>query len=300
MKLISKTTSGECSLDAVGSERMAHEFTVKRYPMATKSKSAHWQAAFRRRMLEAGLKSVTLWMPKEGADRLARYPEKERGEVITRALVLLESQGELTGEPRGEEEGEVREDTHRATSLSRDSQSDTLSVLAQAVEALSTRLERVEATLSAIGKLTGEAAIGTSVSRRSPEDKREVLRDSTKLTVDELPGLPATPSSEAAREATDKLRREEAVTLTETPLPPVAELAPQSISGQGRTELTDTHPARLPSKRIPTLIRKAKKLSAKGLSWKKIAAQWNAEGIPTHSGIGKWHGSTVAKLVRNE
>jgi hypothetical protein len=28
------------------------------------------------------------WMPKEGADRLARYPEKERGEVVTRALAL--------------------------------------------------------------------------------------------------------------------------------------------------------------------------------------------------------------------
>jgi hypothetical protein len=58
--------------------------------MATKSKSAHWQAAFRRRIREAGLKALTVWLPKEGADRLARYPEKERGEVITRALVLLE------------------------------------------------------------------------------------------------------------------------------------------------------------------------------------------------------------------
>jgi hypothetical protein len=63
--------------------------------MATKN--AHWQAAFRRRMREAGLKAVTVWMPKEGADRLARYPEKERGEVITRALVLLESQGTPEG-----------------------------------------------------------------------------------------------------------------------------------------------------------------------------------------------------------
>src|SRR5918992_5162710 len=75
------------------------EFTgksqVRRYPMATKN--ARWQAAFRRRMREAGLKAVTVWMPREGADRLARYPEKERGEVITRALVLLESQGEFTG-----------------------------------------------------------------------------------------------------------------------------------------------------------------------------------------------------------
>jgi hypothetical protein len=95
--------------------------------MATKN--AHWQAAFRRRMREAGLKAVTVWMPKEGADRLARYPEKERGEVITRALALLESQGELTGdaathtgrltgESRGEEEGKAPEDTLTVAELS--------------------------------------------------------------------------------------------------------------------------------------------------------------------------------------
>ena len=48
--------------------------------MATKN--AHWQAAFRRRMREAGLKAVTVWLPKEGVVRLALYPEKARGEVI--------------------------------------------------------------------------------------------------------------------------------------------------------------------------------------------------------------------------
>src|SRR5919109_4900115 len=92
-ELIGSSTCG-CAI-------LTGEFTVKRYPMATKSaqsKSAHWQAAFRRRMREAGLKALTVWLPKEGADRLARYPEKERGEVITRALVLLESQGGLTGD----------------------------------------------------------------------------------------------------------------------------------------------------------------------------------------------------------
>jgi hypothetical protein len=94
--------------------------------MPSKSKSAHWQAALRSRRREAGLKALTLWLPKEGADRLARYSERERGEIITRALVLLESQkltgddatltGErLTGESR--DEGEAREDT-LGTSLS--------------------------------------------------------------------------------------------------------------------------------------------------------------------------------------
>jgi hypothetical protein len=52
-------------------------------------------------MREAGLKALTVWLPKEGADRLARYPEKERGEIITRALVLLESQGSPQGQLTG-------------------------------------------------------------------------------------------------------------------------------------------------------------------------------------------------------
>jgi hypothetical protein len=199
--------------------------------MATKN--AHWQAAFRRRMREAGLKAMTVWMPKEGADRLARYPEKERGEVITRALALLESQGEFTGESRDEKEGEAPED--RLT-----------------VAELSTRLKRVEAILSTItsnstGVLTGEAA-----------------SEATSVT----------------GESTDKSTGEEVVALSETPPPPVPE-----------------PPAGLPLKRIPALTRRAKKLHTQGVSWKEIARRFNAEGIPTLSGIGQWHGSTVQHMI---
>jgi hypothetical protein len=212
--------------------------------MATKN--AHWQAAFRRRMREAGLRAVTVWMPKEGADRLARYPEKERGEVVTRALVLLESQGELTandatitsgltGESR--DKGEAEEDTLTLTGLS-------------------TRLERVEAILSTItsnstGKLTGDAAILTG------ESTGEVM-----------------------------------ITVTETPLPPVTDLT-DTLTAPPLPEL----PARLPPKRVAALIRKAKKLSAQGVSWKGIARRFNDEGVPTLSGIGQWHGSTVKHMI---
>ena len=227
--------------------------------MATKSKSAHWQAAFRRRMREAGLKSVTVWLPKEGADRLARYPEKERGEIITRALVLLESQGSpqgqhevlrdstkltgndatltgrLTGESRGEAEGEGPEDM-------------------LTLRGLSTRLERIEAILSTIDKSTGEAV------------------------------------SEAINAQT--VEPEEAVALSETPSPPVA----LSTDTPTVTTLPEP-PARLPLKRVAALSRRAKKLSGEGVSWKEIARRFNAEGVPTISGIGHWWGSTVAKLV---
>jgi recombinase len=221
--------------------------------MATKN--AHWQAAFRRRMREAGLKAVTVWMPKEGADRLARYPEKERGEVITRALVLLESQGipegkltgndatltdKLTGESRGEEEGEAPEDM-------------------LTLAGLFTRLERVEAILSTItsnstGVLTGEA-ISEAINAQTVEP-------------------------------------EEAVALSETPPPPVALSNDMPIV----TTLPE-HPARLPPKRVAALSRRAKRLSAQGVSWKEIARRFNDEGVQTISGQGRWHGSTVKHMI---
>jgi len=59
-------------------------------------------------------------------------------------------------------------------------------------------------------------------------------------------------------------------------------------------------PAKLPPERIPVLIRQANNLHTQGLTWAKIAKQWNAKGVPTVSGIGQWHGATVAKLVRDE
>jgi hypothetical protein len=211
--------------------------------MATKN--AHWQAAFRRRMREAGLKAMTVWLPKEGADRLARYPEKERGEIITRALVLLESQGELTGEPRGE------------------APEDTLTVAE-----LSTRLKRVEALLSTItsestGVLTGDEPLGPLVTLTG-EPTGKLTSEAVSIT----------------GESTDKSIGEEVVALSETPPPPVPE-----------------PPAGLPPKRIPALTRRAKKLHAQGVSWKEIARRFNAEGIPTLSGIGQWHGSTVQHMI---
>jgi hypothetical protein len=241
--------------------------------MATKN--AHWQAAFRRRMREAGLKAMTVWLPKEGADRLARYPEKERGEVVTRALALWESQGGLTGddttitgehtgEAQGEEEGEAEEDTLTLAELF-------------------TRFKRIEAILSTItsnstGKLTGEATILTGES-------------TGKLTGDEIPGPSATLRGESigeltgeatsiTGEPTDKSTGEGAVALSETPPPPVAE-----------------PPAKLPLKRVTALTRRAKKLHTQGVSWKEIARRFNAEGIPTLSGIGQWHGSIVQHMI---
>jgi recombinase len=62
----------------------------------------------------------------------------------------------------------------------------------------------------------------------------------------------------------------------------------------------DPRPLKLPPERIPVLIRQAKNLYTQGMSWAEIAKQWNAQGIPTLSGIGQWHGATVARLVRNE
>jgi hypothetical protein len=190
--------------------------------MATKSKSAHWQAAFRRRMREAGLKALTLWLPKEGIDRLARYPEKERGEVVTRALMLLESQGgltgndatitdKLTGESRDFEPGEAEEDT-------------------LTVAELSTRLKRVEAILSTItsnstGKLTGDDTVltGESTGELTGDEPPEPPVILTGESTGEFTGEAANEAASITGESTDKPTGEVVVAITEIPSPPVAE-----------------------------------------------------------------------------
>lgn len=85
---------------------------------------------------------------------------------------------------------------------------------------------------------------------------------------------------------------EEAVALSETPSPPVA-LSTDTLT---ETPAPQT-PAKLPLKRVAALSRRAKKLSAQGVSQKEIARRFNAEGIPTLSGIGQWHGSTVKHMI---
>lgn len=45
-------------------------------------------------------------------------------------------------------------------------------------------------------------------------------------------------------------------------------------------------------------IERATQLRADGMSWRKVAEQFNAEGVPTVTGkVGKWEGKRVAKLA---
>jgi hypothetical protein len=48
------------------------------------------------------------------------------------------------------------------------------------------------------------------------------------------------------------------------------------------------------------LVAQAEELHEQGVSWRHIARRWNAEGIPTLSGQGQWHGASVARLVNPE
>jgi Recombinase len=133
------------------------------------------------------------------------------------------------------------------------------SALAQKVTGLSTRLERVEATLSTLTSESTDKSTGEAVS--------EAINAQT-------------------------VEPEEAVALSETPSPPVA-LSTDTLT---ETPAPQT-PAKLPLKRVAALSRRAKKLSAQGVSQKEIARRFNAEGIPTLSGIGQWHGSTVQHMI---
>jgi hypothetical protein len=48
------------------------------------------------------------------------------------------------------------------------------------------------------------------------------------------------------------------------------------------------------------LVSQAEELREQGLSWAEIARRWNAEGVGTPSGKGKWHDGNVARLVKNQ
>jgi hypothetical protein len=48
------------------------------------------------------------------------------------------------------------------------------------------------------------------------------------------------------------------------------------------------------------LIAQAEELRKQGVSFRDIARRWNAKGIPTPSGKGRWHGATVGRLVNTE
>jgi hypothetical protein len=47
------------------------------------------------------------------------------------------------------------------------------------------------------------------------------------------------------------------------------------------------------------LVAQAEALHKQGVSFRDIAQRWNAEGIPTLSGRGQWHGASVARLVNS-
>ena len=53
-----------------------------------------------------------------------------------------------------------------------------------------------------------------------------------------------------------------------------------------------------PVEQSPTAMALAVRLRESGMSYAKIAARLTAEGLPTARG-GKWHGSTVSRLVRS-
>jgi hypothetical protein len=49
--------------------------------------NAERQAKWRERMHEAGWKPLTVWMSQEALEVLAQYPPKERGTVISQAVI---------------------------------------------------------------------------------------------------------------------------------------------------------------------------------------------------------------------
>jgi hypothetical protein len=182
------------------------------------TKGAQWQAAFRRRMREAGLKAVTVWLPPEGVALLKPYSELERSEVITRALKLLEKTDE--GESTGKLIGKLTSNEPLKEAVQ--------GLVAELLAGPLARLERLEAHIT-----------GGSTSKLTGNDTDEAL--------------------DITSESTDKL------------------------TGKYTTE---------------QLASQAVELCEQGVSRAEIARRWNAEGIPTPTGQGHWHGGNITRLVR--
>ncbi len=45
------------------------------------------------------------------------------------------------------------------------------------------------------------------------------------------------------------------------------------------------------------LVKEAHRLHTEGRSFEAIARDWNAEGLPTLSQKGHWHGKTIRRLI---
>lgn len=196
------------------------------------TKGAQWQAAFRHRMREAGLKAVTVWLPPEGVALLKPYSDLERGEVITRALKLLEKTDE--GESTGKLIGKLTSNEPLKEAVQ--------GLVAELLAGPLARLEQLEAhiTGNSTNKLTGNDTITSNLT----------------------PKLTGNDTGEAL-----------------------------NITGESTDKLTDKYTTE-------QLASRAAELREQDLSWAEIARRWNAEGIPTPSGKGKWHDASVARLVK--
>jgi hypothetical protein len=137
------------------------------------TQGAQWQAAFRRRMREAGLKAVTVWLPPEGVTLLKPYSELERSEVITRALKLLEKTDE--GESTGKLIGKLTSNEPLKEAVQ--------GLVAELLAGPLARLERLEAyiTSNSTSKLTGNETINLTpkLTGNNTGEALDITGDST-------------------------------------------------------------------------------------------------------------------------
>lgn len=132
--------------------------------------AAQAQAAFRQKMKDEGFRPVTIWIKDDGYQLLKPYGDRERGEVITRALELFSTTSNTTGNITSNAEKELR----------------------QAVADILRRLEAIE---TAAGTAGHQGIIHTQQPTPSPTATLEPEAEpaETEELSEDMPSLPATP-----------------------------------------------------------------------------------------------------------
>lgn len=135
-----------------------------------------------------------------------------------------------------------------------------------------------------------------TISKRSQD-----LRRRHKQSGDKSYLLWLSPTSQA-RLARLKREGETLAQLVDRALEALEGVAKSAVDQRGSVDSSSTEQRLRVAKLVATqrLVAQAEELREQGLSWAEIARRWNAEGVGTPRGKGKWHDGNVARLVKNQ
>jgi hypothetical protein len=229
-----------------------------------------------------GRRSLTLWLEGETVERLHARAQT-LGVTVPDLIVRM-----VTDAVAATTENEVT-DTITVTSLT---PTDTLR---QAIrEELGHALTQVADTITATVRETVQHALSevTVTVTDTTAKVTDTVTDTRAKVTDTVAVI-----RELVREEVERALYQATKPLVTVTQPKVTDTVTDT-----RAKVTDTVTDTTRKARALTaegLVNAAMSLREQGLSWTEIARRWNAEGIPTLTGKGKWHDANIARLVKN-